>query len=130
MQYTDKVMKEFTKPKNQGEMEDYDGLGRVGSAVCGDVMEIYIKISKNKEGKEIIKDIKFKTFGCTSAIASSSMLTQMVKGKTIEEAEKITKQNVVDELGGLPPIKIHCSVLATDALKSAIDDYKKKKKLN
>ena len=128
MQYTDKVMKEFTKPKNQGEMEDYDGLGRVGSAVCGDVMEIYIKISKNKEGKEIIKDIKFKTFGCTSAIASSSMLTQMVKGKTIEEAKKLNNNKIVKKLGGLPPIKHHCSLLGTQALHKSIENYEKKKR--
>lgn len=127
--YSKKVMKHFKKPHNFGRMKNPDGLGKVGNPVCGDVMWIYIKVSKNKKGEEIIKDIKFETFGCVAAIAVSSMITDMVKGKTIKKAEKFTKNDVVKGLGGLPQIKVHCSVLAIDALHAAVKDYKKKKKV-
>jgi nitrogen fixation protein NifU and related proteins len=127
LNYNKKVMKLFMNPKNMGEIKDADGIGKVGNPTCGDIMWVYIKIGKDKKGKEIIKDIKFKTFGCASAIATSSMITQIAKGKTLEDAEKIKYQEVVDSLGGLPPIKIHCSTLATEALNMAIADYKKKK---
>ena len=110
-------------PKNVGIIENPDGYGKIGNPVCGDLMEIYIKVKDN-----IITDIKFKTFGCGSAIATSSMVTEMAKGKTIDEAMKITRNNVADELDGLPPQKMHCSNLAADALHAAIEDYKKKKK--
>jgi nitrogen fixation protein NifU and related proteins len=127
LNYNKKVMKLFMNPKNMGEIKDADGIGKVGNPTCGDIMWVYIKIGKDKKGKEIIKDIKFKTFGCASAIATSSMITQIAKGKTLEDAEKIKYQEVVDSLGGLPTIKIHCSTLATEALNMAIADYKKKK---
>lgn len=122
--YSKKVMELFKSPKNIGEIKNADAVGKVGNPVCGDVMWIYLKIDK----KGIIKDAKVKTFGCVAAIATSSVLTEMIKGKTLEEAEKITKQDVADTLGGLPKQKIHCSVLAVDALKKAIDDYRKKRK--
>ena len=121
--YTEKVMDHFRNPRNMGEIKDADGFGKVGNPKCGDVMAIYIKIKDER-----IIDIKFKTFGCTAAIATSSILTEIVKGKTIEEALKITRDDVANELGGLPAIKLHCSNLAADALKEAIKDYKKKKK--
>ncbi len=121
--YSERVMEHFRNPKNMGELDDPDGVGRVGNPVCGDVMEIQIKV---KEGK--IEDIKFKTFGCGAAIATSSMITEMAKGKTLEEAMKITRKDVADELGGLPPIKMHCSNLAADALHEAIKDYLSRKK--
>jgi nitrogen fixation NifU-like protein len=121
--YSKKVMEHFINPKNVGEIENPDGYGKVGNPVCGDLMEMYIKV-KN----EIITDIKFKTFGCGSAIATSSMVTEMAKGKHIDEAMKISRNNVADELDGLPPQKMHCSNLAADALHAAIEDYKKKKK--
>ena len=123
MIYSDKVMEHFTHPRNMGELKNPDGMGRVGNPKCGDIMEIQVKV-KN----EVITDIKFKTFGCAAAIASTSMLTEMVKGKTINEALNISKQLIVEKLGGLPKPKIHCSLLATDALKKAIDDYKSKNK--
>jgi nitrogen fixation NifU-like protein len=116
--YNDKVMEHFRNPRNVGEMENPDGVGRVGDPVCGDVMELYIKV---KDG--IIVDAKFKTFGCAAAIATSSMVTDMVKGKNVEEALKISNKAVVEALDGLPPAKVHCSVLAEDALKSAIENY-------
>jgi len=119
--YSNKVMEHFRNPKNVGEIENPDGIGHVGNPVCGDIMELYIKV---KDGR--IVDAKFKTFGCGAAIATSSMVTELVKGKTIEEALKISNQAVVEALGGLPPIKMHCSVLAEQALKKAIDDYLKK----
>ncbi|MEM0372685.1 MAG: Fe-S cluster assembly scaffold protein NifU [archaeon] len=121
--YSKKVMELFMRPKNMGKIKDADGVGVVGNAVCGDVMKVYIKVKKNK-----IEDIKFETYGCASAIATSSMVTELAKGKSIEQAYKITKQDVADELGGLPPMKMHCSNLAADALRAAIDDYKKKVK--
>ncbi|MFH1655152.1 MAG: Fe-S cluster assembly scaffold protein NifU [Candidatus Omnitrophota bacterium] len=120
--YSDQVMDHFTHPRNVGEIENPDGVGTVGNPVCGDVMKLFIKI---KDGR-IIEDAKFKTFGCCAAIATSSMITELVKGKTIDEALKISNKVVADTLGGLPPIKLHCSVLAEQALKSAIDDYNKK----
>ena len=116
--YNDKVMEHFRNPRNVGEMENPDGVGRVGDPICGDVMELYIKV---KDG--IIVDAKFKTFGCAAAIATSSMVTDMVKGKNVEEALKISNKAVVEALNGLPPAKVHCSVLAEDALKAAIENY-------
>lgn len=121
--YTEKVMDHFRNPRNMGEIKNPDGFGKVGNPTCGDVMAIYIKVKENK-----IVDIKFKTFGCTAAIATSSILTEIVKGKTIEEALKVTRDDVANELGGLPAIKMHCSNLAADALREAIKDYKRKKK--
>lgn len=120
-------MKHFKNPKNIGELKNPDGTGEVGNPVCGDVMKITIKVGKNKKGQEVIKDIKFKTFGCISAIATSSMTTELAKGMTLEQAENITDKTVTDKLGGLPPIKHHCSVLAAKALKMAIKDYRKRK---
>ena len=122
--YSDKVLEHFKNPRNVGEIEDADGIGRVGNPVCGDLMWIYLKIAKNEKDEEIIEDIKFKTFGCGSAVSTSSMITEMAKGMTLDEAYKITRQNVADELDGLPPIKMHCSNLAADALKAAIDNYR------
>jgi len=116
--YSEKVMDHFKNPRNVGEMENPDGVGHVGNPVCGDIMELYIKI---KDG--IIVDAKFKTFGCGAAIATSSMVTEIVKGKSIKEALKISNKTVTEALDGLPAVKMHCSVLAEDALKSAIDDY-------
>lgn len=121
--YTEKVKEHFFHPRNVGEIKDADGIGTVGNPVCGDVMTIYIKV---KDGR--IADIKFKTYGCAAAIASSSIATEMVKGKTLEEAMKLTRDDVANELGGLPAIKMHCSNLAADALREAIKDYRKKKK--
>ncbi|MDD5012490.1 MAG: iron-sulfur cluster assembly scaffold protein [Candidatus Nanoarchaeia archaeon] len=125
--YSKKVIKEFTNPKNMGEIKDADGIGKVGNPVCGDVMWLYIKVGKNKTGKEIITDIKFKTFGCAAAIATSSMITQLAKGKTLAEAEKITRSDVAESLKGLPQVKMHCSNLASEALKKAIEDYREKR---
>lgn len=127
--YTKKVIEHFEHPHNMGEIKNPDGVGKVGNPVCGDVMMLQIKVGK-KSGKEIIEDIKFKTFGCAAAIATSSMITELVKGKTLDEAYKIEKSDVSKELGGLPPIKEHCSNLAADALKKAIDDYRKNKEQN
>lgn len=121
--YSKKVMDHFTNPRNVGVIENPDGYGKVGNPVCGDLMEIYIKV-KN----DIITDIKFKTFGCGSAIATSSMITELAKGKHVDEAFKITRNDVANELDGLPPQKMHCSNLAADALQEAIKDYKNKKK--
>jgi nitrogen fixation NifU-like protein len=121
--YTEKVMEHFRNPRNMGEIPDADGIGTVGNPVCGDLMTVYIKVKDNS-----IADIKFKTFGCGAAIATSSMITELAKGKTIEEAMKITRGDVADSLGGLPTIKMHCSNLAADALHAAIKDYQAKKK--
>jgi len=126
-EYSKKVMKTFLHPHNIGEIKNADGIGKVGNKLCGDVMWVYIKVSKNKKGQEIIKDIKFKTFGCVAAVATSSMITDLAKGKTFQEAMKITSKNVSKALGKLPPIKEHCSNLAQDALQAAIKDYLKKK---
>ena len=119
--YSEKVMEHFRNPRNVGEIKNPDGIGHVGNPVCGDIMEMYIKVENN-----IIVDAKFKTFGCGAAIATSSMVTELVKGKTVDEALKISNRAVVEALGGLPHIKMHCSVLAEEALKSAINDYLKK----
>jgi len=118
MEYSEKVKEHFRNPRNVGEIENPDGVGKVGNPVCGDIMELYIRV---QEG--VIKDAKFKTFGCGAAIATSSMVTELVKNKTVEEALKISNRAVAEALGGLPPIKMHCSVLAEEALKKAIDDY-------
>ena len=119
--YNDIVMEHFLNPKNVGEMENPDGTGVYGSPVCGDMMQIQIKVEN-----DVITDAKFKTFGCGSAIASSSMATSMIIGKTIEEALEVTNKQIIDELGGLPPVKVHCSVLADRAIKNAIYDYAQK----
>ena len=125
--YSKKVMKNYMNPKNMGEIKNPDGVGKVGNPTCGDIMQMYIKVDKDKQGKEILKDIKFKTFGCAAAIATSSMITQMAKGKQLEDAEKITRDDVAKSLDGLPPIKMHCSNLANEALRKAIEDYRSKK---
>ncbi|HAG09561.1 MAG TPA: Fe-S cluster assembly scaffold protein NifU [Desulfotomaculum sp.] len=122
-QYSEKVMEHFKNPRNVGEIENPDGVGQVGNPVCGDIMELYLRV---KDG--IITEAKFKTFGCGAAIATSSMVTEMVKGKSVEEALKISNRAVAEALGGLPPVKMHCSVLAEEALKSALDDYLSKSK--
>jgi nitrogen fixation NifU-like protein len=116
--YSEKVMEHFKNPRNVGEIENPDGVGRVGNPVCGDVMELYIKVNDGT-----IIDAKFKTFGCGAAIATSSMVTEMVKGRSVEEALKISNKAVAEALDGLPPVKMHCSVLAEDALKAAIENY-------
>lgn len=121
--YSKKVMEHFMNPKNVGVIENPDGYGKVGNPICGDVMELFIRVKD-----DIIADIKFKTFGCGSAIATSSMITELAKGKTVDDALKITRKDVADELDGLPPQKMHCSNLAADALSEAIKDYKSKKK--
>ena len=122
MKYSEKVMDHFTNPRNVGEIEDADGVGVVGNAKCGDIMKMYLKIDENG----VIVDCKFKTFGCGAAIATSSMATELVKGHTVEEALKLTNSAVVEALDGLPAIKVHCSVLAEEAIKSAVADYYKK----
>ena len=119
--YSEKVMDHFTNPRNVGEIPNADAVGEVGNAKCGDIMKIYMKIEN-----DVIVDVKFKTFGCGAAIASSSMATELVKGKTIEEALALTNSAVVEALEGLPPVKVHCSVLAEEAIKSAVADYYKK----
>ncbi|ASS40728.1 Fe-S cluster assembly scaffold protein NifU [Eubacterium minutum ATCC 700079] len=119
--YNDKVMDHFMNPRNVGDFENPDGTGTYGSPVCGDMMQVQIKVED-----DIIKDAKFKTFGCGSAIASSSVATEMIIGKSIDEALEITNKTIIDELGGLPPVKVHCSVLADHAIKSAIYDYAQK----
>jgi nitrogen fixation NifU-like protein len=119
--YNDTVMDHFLNPRNMGDVQEADGVGEVGAAACGDIMKISLKI---RDGK--IEDARFKTFGCGSAIASSSMATELIKGRTLEEAKNFSNQEVVDALGGLPPVKIHCSVLAEEALKAAIEDYEAK----
>lgn len=126
--YTKKVMEHFQKPHNYGKMKNADGVGKVGNIYCGDVMWLYIKIGKDKKGKEIIKDVKFETYGCVAALATSSVITDLIKGKYIEDALEFNKDEIVKELGGLPVPKLHCSVLAADALYEAIYDYFKKKK--
>lgn len=125
--YTKKVIECFKNPKNYGRMKNPDGIGKVGNPVCGDVMWLYIRVGKDKKGREIIKDIKFETFGCVAAIATSSIITELAKGKTPKEALNIDKNKIIKSLGGLPPIKVHCSVLAASALEKAINDYLSKK---
>jgi len=120
--YSDKVLDHFRNPRNMGEIPRADGVGTVGNPVCGDLMTIYIKVKDNH-----LADVKFKTFGCGAAIATSSMITELAKGKTLDEAMKITRGDVADNLGGLPPVKMHCSNLAADGLHAAIQDYLKKK---
>ncbi|MEA4938013.1 MAG: Fe-S cluster assembly scaffold protein NifU [Christensenella sp.] len=120
--YTEKVMDHFKNPRNVGEIDDASGVGTVGNAKCGDIMQIFLDIDEN----EIIRDVKFKTFGCGAAVATSSMATEMIKGKSVNEALQITNAAVVEALEGLPPQKIHCSVLAEEAVKAAIEDYMKK----
>ena len=120
--YTKKVLDHFTSPHNCGKIQEADGIGKVGNPVCGDIMTIYIKVNKEKD---IIEDIKFETLGCAAAIATSSMITDIAKGKTLNEALKITRDSVAKNLGGLPPLKLHCSNLAADALHKAIENYRK-----
>lgn len=126
--YSKQIIEHFKHPRNVGKMTGYDGLGKVGNIICGDVLWLYIKIGKDKQGREVIKNVSFETFGCIVAIANSSLLTTMVKGKTLEEAMKITKQDLLEKIRKVPPIKVHCSVLAADALSEAIYDYLKKNK--
>lgn len=120
--YSEKVMDHFRNPRNMGAMENPDGVGKVGNPVCGDIMELYIRVEN-----DVITDAKFMTFGCGAAIATSSMVTELVKGKSLDEALKISNATVAEALDGLPPVKMHCSVLAEDALRAAIDDYRKRK---
>lgn len=124
--YTEKVMDHFQHPRNVGDIPDADGVGTVGNAKCGDIMQISIKVDEN----ENISDVKFKTFGCGAAVATSSMATEMIKGKSIDDALKLSNAAVVEALEGLPPQKIHCSVLAEEAVRAAIEDYRKKKQSN
>ena len=121
--YSEKVMQHFKNPQNMGEIPDADGVGSVGNPTCGDLMTMYIKVKDNR-----IEDVKFKTYGCGAAIATSSMTTELAKGKTIDEALNISRASVAESLGGLPPVKMHCSNLAADALHAAIEDYKQKQK--
>ncbi|MBE5780752.1 MAG: Fe-S cluster assembly scaffold protein NifU [Clostridiales bacterium] len=121
--YSEKVMDHFMNPRNVGEIEGANGVGEVGNAQCGDIMRIYLKIDEN----EVVKDVGFMTYGCGAAIATSSMATELVKGKTVDEALKLSNAAVMEALDGLPPAKVHCSVLAEEAIKAAIDDYKSKK---
>jgi nitrogen fixation NifU-like protein len=121
MAYSEKVMDHFSNPRNVGKIEDADGIGEVGNAVCGDIMKMYLKIEGN-----VIADVKFNTFGCGAAIATSSMATEMIKGKTLDEALTLTNSAVAEALDGLPPVKMHCSVLAEEAVKAAIADYRSK----
>lgn len=124
-QYSQKVIEHFTNPRNLGEIKDADGIGEVGNPMCGDLMQLFIKVKD-----EIIEDVKFKTFGCCAAIATSSMITEMIKGKPLSELKEVTNKAVTEALGGLPKIKLHCSVLAEDALKAALEDYYHKKEDN
>lgn len=126
MKYSKKVLDHFTRPRNQGTLKNPSGVGIAGNPVCGDLMKIYINVSENSKKQEFIQDIKFETLGCASAIATSSMITELTKGKTLEEAERISKNDVADALEGLPKIKMHCSNLADEALHKAIADYKNK----
>jgi nitrogen fixation NifU-like protein len=121
--YSEKVLDHFTNPRNVGEIEDASGVGEVGNMKCGDIMKMYLKIN---DETEVIEDVTFKTFGCGAAIATSSMSTEMIKGKTIQEALQITNRAIAEALDGLPPVKMHCSVLAEEALKAALLDYQKK----
>ena len=120
--YSEKVMDHYLHPRNMGEIEDADGVGLVGNPICGDMMKITIKVKGNR-----LEDVKFKTFGCGAAIATSSMVTELVKGKTIEEALRVTNKTVAEALDGLPPIKMHCSMLAEEGIKAAIEDYRRRK---
>jgi len=126
--YTKKVIEHFKYPHNMGKIKNPDGVGKVGNLVCGDVLWLYIKVGKDKKGREIIKDVKFETYGCVAALATSSVITDLVKGRALEDALEFDREEIVKELGGLPAPKIHCSVLAADALYEAIYDYLQKKK--
>ena len=121
--YTEKVIEHFRAPHNMGKLDEYSAIGKVGNIVCGDVMWLYIKVDTDSEGRDVITDVSWETFGCTAAIATSSMVSDMAKGRTIEEAIALTNQDVAKELGGLPPVKMHCSALAADALNEAIYSY-------
>jgi len=121
--YSKKVMEHFKEPHNYGEMKNPDAVGKVGNIRCGDVFWLYLKVGKNKKGEETVKDVKFQTFGCVAAIATSSIITDIVKGKTLKEAINLKKDEIVDSLGGLPPVKVHCSILAVDGLSEAIYNY-------
>jgi len=121
--YTDKVIEHFREPHNRGKLEEHSAIGKVGNIVCGDVMWLYIKVEQDEDNRDIITDISWETFGCTAAIATSSMVSDLAKGKTVEEAIALTNQDVASELGGLPPVKMHCSALAADALNEAIHAY-------
>lgn len=127
MQYSKKLLAHFQHPHNQGKMKNPDGVGQVGNIKCGDIMKIYIKVGKNNSGDNFVKDIKFETLGCAAAIAATSVLTDLAKGKTFAEAQAITKQDIVDVLENVPPIKHHCSVLAEEALQKAIEDFEASK---
>ncbi|MDP2918351.1 MAG: Fe-S cluster assembly scaffold protein NifU [bacterium] len=120
--YSQKVLNHFQNPRNQGKIKNPDGVGQVGNPVCGDILKVYIKVKNNK-----ISEIKFETLGCGAAIATSSMITELARGKTLEQAGKISREDIANELGGLPKVKMHCSNLAADALRKAIEDYKNKK---
>ncbi len=124
--YSKKVLDHFRQPRNMGKMRDPSAVAQEGNPVCGDVMRIYLKIGKNKEGKDYIKDIKFQTLGCAAAIATSSIMTEMVKGKLLDEAVKVSNQAIAEALDGLPPVKMHCSVLAQQVLQKAIKNYQSK----
>lgn len=126
LQYSKKVIEHFRNPKNQGAIKDADAVGQEGNAACGDVMKMYLKIDQ-KKGADYIKDVKFETLGCAASIAVSSALTEMIKGKTLEEAMNVSKDDVAQDLGGLPPIKMHCSMLGVDTLHTAIKNYKPNK---
>lgn len=125
--YNEEVMDHFMNPRNVGTIKDADGIGETGNPTCGDIMKMYLKIGKNDKGEEYIEDIKFQTFGCGAAVATSSKTTEMMKGKTLKEAKALTNGEVAEELGGLPPIKMHCSNLAANALHAAIKDYESRK---
>jgi nitrogen fixation NifU-like protein len=127
--YTDKVIKHFKSPSNMGQIKNPDAVGEVGNPVCGDLMRIYLKVKENKSGESIIKDIKFETLGCVAAIATSSMVTELAKGKTFEQALKIKYSDVAEALGSLPPVKTHCADLAVRALRAAIENYQNNLKL-
>lgn len=126
MQYSKELMDHFQKPRNQGVIKDADGVGEVGNIKCGDIMKIYIKVGKDEKGQEILDDVKFETLGCAAAIAATSVLTEIAKGKTFDEANAITKDDIVKELGIVPAIKYHCSILAEEGLQKAIEDYQNK----
>lgn len=126
--YSKQTIDHFRNPHNYGEIKNADGQGEAGNIICGDIMSLYIDVKKNKKGEEVIADVKFRTYGCAAAIATSSVITDLAKGKTIDEALKISKKDIVDTLNGLPPIKIHCSLLAIDALGEAIYQYLLKNK--
>jgi nitrogen fixation NifU-like protein len=127
MNYSKEILEHFTNPHNQGILKDPDGVGMVGNPVCGDLMKIYIEVKKNKKGEDMISKIKFETLGCATAIATSSMITDLAKGKSIKDAMRITRDDVAEALNGLPPIKMHCSNLASEALEAAIKNYTENK---